>query len=171
MANFFANVRRLERVNPWWRHRYADVRSEHWNEVKDGNPALWNLFVGHYSYRPRRRFNPRFLRLTVGPGQKLLLLTSNERAGIAFRKFIDDSGQQGVCCAWFRNTGGVGCLSSQLIHEGATIAQRRWPGQRLYTFVDAGKVRSANPGYCFKMAGWRSAGRTAGGLHILEKTI
>jgi hypothetical protein len=40
----------------------------------------------------------------------------------------------------------------------------------LYTYVNGRKVKSANPGYCFKRAGWRTCGKTAGGLIILEKT-
>jgi hypothetical protein len=46
-------------------------------------------------------------------------------------------------------------------------AWNRWPDQRLYTYVNPVKV-SANPGYCFKQAGWRFCGKTKGGLHILE---
>jgi hypothetical protein len=44
-----------------------------------------------------------------------------------------------------------------------------WPGERHYTFIDAEKVRSTNPGFCFLAAGWKRAGRTKKGLIILER--
>jgi len=45
----------------------------------------------------------------------------------------------------------------------------KWPGERLYTYVNSHKIRSTNPGYCFLRAGWRKCGMTKGGLIILEK--
>ncbi len=55
-----------------------------------------------------------------------------------------------------------------MIIEAIAIAQRRWPGMRLFTFVDPREIRSTNPGYCFKAAGFRYCGKTRRGLHILE---
>jgi hypothetical protein len=83
-----------------------------------------------------------------------------------WRKFIDASGQQGVNCAVFRNEGGV--LSSLLIRESCAIAWARWPGERLYTYVNPRVVHG--DGACFKHAGWRKCrGRTkARRLVILE---
>lgn len=40
----------------------------------------------------------------------------------------------------------------------------------MFTFIAPSKIRSANPGYCFKMAGWHKTGVTKGGLDILETT-
>ena len=77
-------------------------------------------------------------------------------------------GQAGVMCSIFRNEGPV--RSSDLILEAEALAWRRWPGQRLFTYVWPAKVRSVNPGYCFKCAGWRQCGRNKDGrLIILEK--
>lgn len=45
-----------------------------------------------------------------------------------------------------------------------------WPWQRLFTYVWDAKVKSVNPGYCFKMAGFGYAGcNKDGGLSILER--
>jgi hypothetical protein len=60
--------------------------------------------------------------------------------------------------AVFRNESPI--LSSVLIREACELAWRRWPGARLYTYVDARRVRSPNPGCCFKAAGWRACGKT-----------
>lgn len=76
-------------------------------------------------------------------------------------------GQKGVNCAVFRNEGTA--LSSCLIQAADEIGWDRWPGERHFTFVDPTKVRSTNPGYCFKRAGWPQCGRTAKGLLILER--
>jgi hypothetical protein len=108
-------------------------------------------------------------KLFCGPGEKMVLLTEREDALFVWRKFIDDSGQQGVNCAIFRNESGI--LSSLLIREAMLHAWRRWPGERLYTYVNPRKIRSSNPGCCFKMAGWKVCGVSKGGLAILEARI
>ena len=96
--------------------------------------------------------------LFVGPGEKLVLLTPCERALFCWRKEryrLD--GQEGVNCAIFRNEGAG--RSSDLIREADQIAWNRWPGERLYTYVDASKVRrKRDPGRCFLRAGWRPCG-------------
>lgn len=137
-----------------------------WVEVKDGNSTARGIFDRHYSryvYHDGRK-----PKLFVGPGQKTVLVTPCARAVFVWRRFIDASGQQGVNCAVFRNEGAG--LSSALILEAEKIAWERWPGARLYTYVNPRKVRSSNPGYCFLMAGWRKCGLTkARRLLIFEK--
>lgn len=85
-----------------------------------------------------------------------------------WRKFRDDSGQTGVNCSVFRNEGPH--LSSYLILEAEKFAQKRWPNERFYTYINADKINSENPGFCFKMAGWSLCGKTKiNKLLILEK--
>ena len=98
----------------------------------------------------------------------MVLLTLPCDALFAWRKFISLDGQKGVNCSIFRNEGPI--LSSDLIREADQLAWQRWPGERHYTYINAKKVKSTNPGYCFKMAGWNSCGRTKGGLLILENS-
>jgi len=136
-----------------------------WYAIKDGDPRGRDLMRRHYSaihYKDNR--NPR---LFVGPGEKMVLLAADCKALFIWRKFIDGSGQLGVNCACFRNEGEE--LSSSLILEAEQLAWQRWPGERLYTYVSPRKILSCNPGYCFKMAGWKQCGTTKGGLVILEK--
>ncbi|WP_125206349.1 hypothetical protein [Capsulimonas corticalis] len=95
--------------------------------------------------------------LITATGDALFVWRSEE-----FRK--DD--QWGVECSVFRNEGSV--QSSLMIREAVEAAVVKWKPQRFFTFVNAEKVQSANPGYCFKMAGWSFCGFTKAGLHILE---
>ena len=143
-----------------------------WLPARDCDPRAFALYSRHYTfrdYRDRRRRDPsnptRFS--FVGPGEKMVLLTLDCRALFVWRKFKSDDGQEGVNCAVFRNESPA--LSSELILEAEKLAWERWPGQRLYTYVAPSHVRSANPGYCFKKAGWLVCGSTRRGLLILEK--
>ncbi len=144
-----------------------------WYGSKDGDPKAFALMQRHYSFQPykdgRRQdlSNPN-RHLFVGPGEKMVLLTTDCLALFVWRKFIDKSNQQGVNCAVFRNEGSS--LSSSLILEAEQLAWQRWPGERLYTYVNHRKIQSPNPGYCFKCAGWQYCGLTVSKkLHILEK--
>ena len=145
----------------------------HWLPVSDGDERATALYRRHYSFK---RYKDGRLSdtsngnrwLIAGPGQKMLLMTVGCDALFVWRKFIDKSGQTGVNCAVFRNESDI--LSSLLILEAERWAWQRWPGERLYTYVNGKKIQSVNPGYCFKMAGWQAVGHTkARGLVILEK--
>lgn len=136
-----------------------------WFLTKDGDASCLELYERHYScYRyadGRRRTQ------FVGPGESIVLRSGDCDAMFVWRKFIDDSGQQGVNCAVFRNEGPH--KSSELIRQADAIADFVWPGERHYTYVDPKAVRSANPGFCFMAAGWRRAGMTKGGLLIFDR--
>lgn len=136
-----------------------------WYLTKDGDVSCLKLYERHYScyhYQDGRK------RVSfVGPGEKIVLRTERANALFVWRKFIDDSGQQGVNCAVFRNESPH--LSSELIRQADAIADHIWPCERHYTFVNQTAVRSANPGYCFIRAGWRRCGKTKGGLIVLER--
>ena len=103
----------------------------------------------------------------VGPGEHIVLRTYSGDAVFVWRKFIDDSGQRGINCAVFRNEGPI--LSSELVRQADAVADFAWPSARHYTYVNAGKIRSTNPGFAFLAAGWRRCGMTKSGLHILER--
>lgn len=147
--------------------------SEYWQEVKDGHPAAFEIFRRHYSYheyRDGRRDDPSYRNrhLFAGPGEKIVLLSKSSDALLVWRRFRDASGQTGVCCAVFRNESNV--LSSALLLDAERFAWRRWPGERLYTYVNPRLIKSSNPGYCFIVAGWQRCGFTKmRKLLILEK--
>ena len=137
-----------------------------WIMVRDGDDSARTIFDRHYSrYRYADGRKPM---LFVGPGEKLVLLRHDARALFVWRRFISADGQDGINCAIFRNEGDE--LSSQLIREADALADARWPGERHYTYVAPKRIRSSNPGYCFKQAGWRTCGVTKHNkLVVLER--
>jgi len=139
----------------------------HWLPVKDGDDRARALYLRHYSRKPN--YNRPRARQFAGTGDYLMLLTVNCQALFVWVRPPDGvqfSGQVGVNCSVFRNESST--RSSDLIREAMELAWRRWPGERLFTYVNPRKIRSTNPGYCFKAAGWRRCGVSKGGLVILE---
>lgn len=136
-----------------------------WVQVWDGNPTAAALYDRHYSRNRNSIGDPRI----AGPGEKMVLLTPDARALFVWRKFISKDQQDGVNCAIFRNEGAG--RSSDLIRAAMELGWQRWPGARFYTYVNPRRVRSTNPGCCFKAAGWRTCGVTkTRKLLVLEAT-
>ena len=121
-----------------------------WWLTKDGDLDCLALYERHYSAyqykdgRVRNKF--------AGPGEKIVLRTQTGDAMFVWRKFRDDSGEQGINCAVFRNESAH--KSSELIRQADAIADCIWPDSRHYTYVSAAAVASRNPGFCFIAAGW-----------------
>lgn len=126
-----------------------------WTEVRDGNLTAFSMYRQHYSCRPSRTDHDSRI---GGPGEKMVMLTADARALFVWRKFFSSDKQDGVNCAVFRNESTH--RSSDLIREAMRLGWDRWPRTRFYTYVNPRRVRSSNPGYCFKMAGWRPCGMT-----------
>lgn len=71
----------------------------------------------------------------------------------------------------FRNLSGR--LSSELIRGATERTYTEWllrygelPAQRLRTEIDIRRVKSANPGYCYKCAGWGDGHIVRGKLYL-----
>lgn len=141
----------------------------HWIQIKDGGEAAFRLFKRHYTFRKSRQRNKKNGLRIAGPGERIILITTDHKALFIWRKekFRMDE-QTGVNCAVFRNESNV--LSSILIQQAVEIAMKRWQGERLFTYVNAKKIKSSNPGYCFLKAGWNKSGISkARKLLILER--
>lgn len=124
-----------------------------WWLSKDGDRDLLAMYNRHYSAYVYKdgRIRDRF----CGPGEKIVLRTEAGDAMFIWKKFIDDSGQQGIYCSVFRNESTY--KSSELIRQADAIADCIWPHSRHYTYVDAKAIASSNPGFCFIAAGWKRA--------------
>jgi len=142
--------------------------SSPWRIVSERNKIARALADRHYSRKTPGHH------LFVGPGERLILLSYDEKALFVWRySRIRRDGQEGIECTIFRNEGNL--LSSYLILEAEKFAIKKWPWcTRLFTYVDPTKIRSTNPGFCFMMAGWKRVKGYASkykNLVLLEKII
>lgn len=116
----------------------------------------------HYPRRVHgdRQFMPPGKTIVIRDGLGLIVF------GWSWQQFRWD-GESGYNCSIFRNESGR--LSSEIILECEAIAVTRWGVNRMFTYVDPGEVRSPNPGYCFKVVGWKFVRENQRGKHILAK--
>jgi hypothetical protein len=127
------------------------------------DPAARELADRHYN---RQRIgSPQF----VPPGRCVVLLTTCRRAvwvtSWPFAEYVRHAWAGAWVNSLFRNEGAG--LSSELILEAIAATRAVWPDPPelgLVTFVDAEKVASRNPGYCYRCAGFSRAGKTKAGL-------
>lgn len=155
---------------------------QHWYPSNRADPRALALYLRHYSASAhaggRRRDDPqRPRRQFVAPGACLVFLTATCDALFVWHRAkpgLRLDKQDGVSCAVFRNEGSV--RVSELILEAEQLAWRRWPGERLFTYVDPRKTQAEVPGYCFRRARWRRVRRpdgspvvTKAGLLLFEK--
>ena len=121
----------------------------------------------HYSRQKpgTREFSP--------PGRKLVLINEDATATWVTSwpdaQYVHRIYPDAWICTLFRNESPV--LSSDLIREAIAITRWKYgkaPASGMITMIDASKVRSANPGYCYKQAGFKLVGKTQGGLLILQ---
>lgn len=136
-----------------------------WIVVSDGDERVFNLYKRHYSYKPykdnRRQIGYRNRFLICGPGEKLVLLSGDEKAAFSWLLMKDnDAGEEGLYCSFFRNESD--CLSSFLILEAEKVALAKWPlVTRFYTYIDPKEVKPTKRrgvdmwGYCYLKAGWQ----------------
>ena len=166
-----------------------------WVGAHDADPRVIALYERHYSADPQKKGHHHVG--IAGPSERMVLLTTDAKALWVWRLILSPEqrisklarpdmrrkrkglavgeksssyfgDESGIMCSVFRNEGPI--LSSLLVAEATGLAWRRWPGQRLFTYVWPAKVKSVNPGYCSKAAGWQLCGRNKyGRLIILEK--
>lgn len=135
---------------------------DYWQRVTKFDARSAALADRHYS---RRKIgSPQFM----PPGQTIILLGEDERAVFGWWRPDPSSGIRamngldGWTCTIFRNESTH--QSSWLILQAelwvAKLGYECGPSGFI-TYVWDKKVRSSNPGYCFKQAGWLRAGRSA----------
>lgn len=140
----------------------------HWLPANRCDPRAIALYFRHYSSRKGGRKPSTYTHGFVGQGEDMTLLTERCDALFAWvRQTVPRmDGQVGVNCTVFRNESPI--LSSLLIEEAVQLAWLRWPGARLFTYVNPSAIRSSNPGYCFLRAGFCRVPR-ASRLVLLER--
>lgn len=144
-----------------------------WRQVEKCDPDCVRLADRHYSRR--KVGSPQFM----PPGQTIVLITPERDAVFGWWRPHPDSGLEalngldGWTCTIFRNEGRR--LSSELVlaAERSLLATRFDIGpDGLLTYVWDERLRSTNPGYCFKVAGWKVAGKSWDGRKtLLQKLV
>jgi len=132
-----------------------------WTLSHKYDPAGAKLADEHYSRR--KVGSPQFM----PPGETIVLIAPgavfgwwrpHPRSGIKAM-----NGYDGWTCSIFRRNAGPLASEMILAAELALESQQAAPcgPSGLLSYVAEGKVRSSNPGFCFKMAGYRPIGRAA----------
>ena len=137
-----------------------------WEQVTKFDRRAAALADRHYSRR--KVGSPQFM----PPGETVVLLLRGGGAVFGWwrphpRSGIKQmNGLDGWTCSIFRNESDL--RSSDLILDAELALSGRTCGpDGLLTYVWDKKVRSANPGYCFKLAGYSVRGRSADGRKTL----
>jgi hypothetical protein len=145
---------------------------DHWVRVGKFDRASALLADRHYSRR--KVGSPQFM----PPGQTIILRTMLDDAVFGWWRPDPASGivamnkLDGWTCTIFRNESRL--RSSDLVLEAEKAIHLfgyNCGPDGLLTYVWDKKVASANPGYCFKMAGWKTAGRSADGKKTLLQKL
>ena len=144
-----------------------------WTQVDKFDAGACRLADRHYSRR--KVGSPQFM----PPGQTIILCTPERDAVFGWWRPDPSSGIKamnnldGWTCTIFRNESPR--LSSELVlaAEHLLLGTRYGIGpDGMLTYVWDSKVKSANPGYCFKVAGWKVKGRSADGRKtLLQKSV
>lgn len=137
-----------------------------WYRVKKFDKSAVALADRHYS---RRKIgSPQFM----PPGQTIVLLADlavwgwwrpDPASGIKAMNGLD-----GWTCTIFRNESTV--RSSDLVLEAENMLRACAPGcgpSGMITYVWPARIKSENPGYCFKVAGWKKQGLSADKRKVL----
>ena len=139
-----------------------------WRVVKKFIPRCWVLADRHYSRRTIG--SPQFM----PPGQTIVLLSQDRDAVFGWWRPDPSSGIRamnnldGWTCTIFHSESGVKA-SDMILDAECAIDELGFDcgPDGLLTYVWNEKVKSRNPGYCFKCAGWRIAGKSADGKKTL----
>ena len=146
-----------------------NVSDSPWRRSDRFDPQALPLADRHYNRR--KVGSPQF----VPPGRCLVLLSADHDAlwvtSWPFAEYVRHAWPGAWVNSLFRNEGGV--LSSELIMAAVAHTRARWPGvppQGIVSFVDASKTRrKRDPGRCYRRAGWKHVGFTAGGLYAFQQ--
>jgi hypothetical protein len=159
--------------------RYEEIGCSLWLLARSGkyDPIGCQLVRGHYSRR--KPDSPQFM----PPGETVVLVSRSQSAVWGWWRPHPQSGikamngHDGWTCSVFANHGGG--QSSMLILDAEYAlavldAARRLAApcgpSGMLTYVWRAKVRSSNPGYCYKVAGWKKIGTCArGSKDLLHK--
>lgn len=143
-----------------------------WELSHRADPKAVAIADRHYSRQ--KPGTPQF----VPPGRCMVLYAETETGKAVwvtswpFAEYVKHAWAGAWVCSIFRNEGAAGRGEASGLILEALAATRAFfgdpPELGLITFVDPRKVASANPGYCFKMAGGRLVGAAKDGKPCIQ---
>jgi len=139
-----------------------------WKDSHRGDKRALPLADRHYNRQ--KPGSPQF----VPPGRCLVFLTEEADAlwvtSWPYAKYVMHQWAGAWVNSLFRNESPY--LSSELIKQAVRRTREIWPDipeQGLVTFIDSKKIRSTNPGCCYKKAGFKHVGFTKRrGYYVLQ---
>jgi hypothetical protein len=145
--------------------------------VKPTEDAILAMVRNHYSHRENVKQRPRTEKTskTWWSNARLVVFSDPERTLVFAWQWPKDGyrkdGQNGYNNTLFHRSERCVHLASDVILAAEKAVIRHWGENRAYTYVDAEKVSSANPGYCYKVARWKQIGVSKTGKPLLEKIL
>lgn len=80
-------------------------------------------------------------------------------------------GQEGFNNTLFHRSERCPYQASDIVLAAEKAVVQHWGENRAYTYVDPEKIQSANPGYCYKVAGWSFVKLSKSKKPLLEKML
>jgi hypothetical protein len=117
----------------------ADLADRHYSREKVGSPQVGG---------------PGFVLILVTPCERACWISKRHSVETMSARVTADGFPDAYRCSLFRNEGAG--LASFLIREAVELTEQIWGiAPEWVTYVDRAAVASRNPGYCFRMAGWK----------------
>lgn len=137
-----------------------------WKQIPKGDQEARKIADRHYNRQ--KVGSPYFL----PPGNTFLLVNADYSAlwGCVYQKYSFHAWPNTINNCIFRNESLT--LSSEMILEATKLTLEYYKDYNhdgLITFVNPFKIKSINPGYCYKMAGWKKIGNTKKGLLVYKQ--
>lgn len=145
--------------------------------VKPTEPIVLEMVRSHYSHRASCEQRPRTIKTskTWWSNARLVVFSDPERTLVFAWQWPKDGirkdGQNGFNNTLFHRSDRCTYLASDIILAAEVAVVDHWGENRAYTYIDADKVASVNPGYCYKVAGWRFVKLSKTGKPLLEKYL
>jgi len=144
--------------------------------VRPTEESILAMVRNHYSHRSNVAARPRTAKTgkTWWSNAKLIVFSDPDRTLVfAWQwprtEFRADK-QEGFNNTLFHRSDRCTAKASEIILAAERAVIAHWGPSRAYTYVDPEEV-SANPGYCYKVAGWKFVKIAASGKHLLEKHL
>lgn len=146
-------------------------------KVRPTEDAILLMVRNHYSHRDNIEKRPRTEKTskTWWSNARLAVFSDPERTYVFAWQWPRDGyrkdGQNGFNNILFHRSDRCPYQASDIIIAAVCAAFDHWGENRCYTYVDAEKVQSSNPGYCYKKAGWKLLRISANGKPLITLEV